>query len=228
MKEGIHIEFILGVLAIVVIFFIMCIVAGIRGYCKYPKPPKGMTYDELREYYYTRAWEKKKSVREYVEEGEKLQAIKELRAQTGCSLADAKVAVEQLEISIKRRNASVSPSKESSCVILYTISDDAQEWREWSILLSQREERIYRRAIKNKIYLEDVLSLSTVLDRAEFEIMEHENLDYPPRVIIKDPNYPAEEPNIKREFIHEEHFQEVKRLLHEHEDCEKELQRGEK
>lgn len=93
------------------------VVIGIRQYSKNPKPPKDMkSYKELHEYYSTRGWEQKKSVTEYVEAGEKLQAIKELRAQTGCSLADAKAAVEQLEISIKRRADSSAPSTVSNRV----------------------------------------------------------------------------------------------------------------
>ena len=94
------------IICVLVIFFLIPMVLGIKQYFKYPKPPSGMTYSELREYYYTRGWEKRKSVREYVEAGERLQAIKELRTQTGCSLHDAKIAVEQLEVSVIRRNKS--------------------------------------------------------------------------------------------------------------------------
>lgn len=103
----------MSALIVIAVLILIPVVIGVMQYSKYPKPPSGMTYDELCEYYYTRAWEKKKSVREYVEAGEKLQAIKELRNQTGCSLADAKFAVEQLEISVKRRTASSSSNKDN-------------------------------------------------------------------------------------------------------------------
>jgi hypothetical protein len=92
------------------IALIMLIVVGIRDYRKNPKPPAGLSYHELRKYYYTRAWEEEKSIIEYLEAGQKVQAIKELQAQTGCSLAAAKEAVEQLEISIQRRMAMQSDS----------------------------------------------------------------------------------------------------------------------
>ena len=98
---------------IVAIVMIVPIVSGIQQYRKNPKPPEGLTYDELRKYYYTRGWEEKKSIIEYLESGQKLQAIKEIQVQTGCSLADAKEAVEQLEISIQRRREAQSNSEPS-------------------------------------------------------------------------------------------------------------------
>ena len=98
---------------IVAIVMIVPIVNGIQQYRKNPKPPAGSSYDELRKYYYTRGWEEKKSIIEYLEAGQKIQAIKELQSLTGCSLADAKEAVEQLEISIQRRRKAQSNSDSS-------------------------------------------------------------------------------------------------------------------
>lgn len=99
---------IVGILLVIVM--IVPIVVGIRDYRKNPKPPAGLSYHELRKYYYTRAWEEEKSIIEYLEAGQKVQAIKELQAQTGCSLADAKEAVAQLEVSLTRRKAMRSDS----------------------------------------------------------------------------------------------------------------------
>lgn len=90
----------------IAILALVCIGVGIAEYRKHPKPPKGMTYDELCEYYYTHGWEPKKSVMEYLEAGQKTQAIKELQTQTGCSLSDAVEAIGQLEASLKRRKSS--------------------------------------------------------------------------------------------------------------------------
>ena len=96
---------------ILAIVMIVPIVSGIQQYRKNPKPPAGLSYDELRKYYYTQGWEEKKSIIEYLEAGQKLQAIKEIQAQTGCSLADAKEAVKQLEISIQRRRSAKMRTK---------------------------------------------------------------------------------------------------------------------
>lgn len=102
----------LGLFISYAVFLLICTI-GIVLYRKHPKPPKDLnSYRDLYDYYYNHRWEEKKSIIEYVEAGEKLQAIKELRAQTGCSLADAKTAIEQLEISVKRRTTTAS-SKES-------------------------------------------------------------------------------------------------------------------
>ena len=85
--------------------------------------------------------------------------------------------------------------KEEIITILYTIDNDACEWSRWNIKLTPKEARLYRRAVKKKQDLLDVLRLDSVLARAEKEIMAFEQEDYPPRVIFDDPNYPAGKPD---------------------------------
>lgn len=114
-------------LVVVIIIFAIPVVIGIAQYRKHPKPPAGMTYDELREYYYTRAWEKKESVTEYLETGQKVKAVKEFQRQTGCSLSDATKAVTQLEMSIKRRSSS-RPAIETQTLITSIDGMDGHEF----------------------------------------------------------------------------------------------------
>ncbi|WP_279067707.1 restriction endonuclease [Intestinimonas butyriciproducens] len=49
-----------------------------------------------------REWERQQRLLEYIKTGQKIKAIQEFREQAGCSLAEAKTSVEQLEQSLKQ------------------------------------------------------------------------------------------------------------------------------
>lgn len=102
-------EILLVIVCLTIIFFVGCIIAGIVQYINTPKPPAGCTFEEYQIYYRYKQWEKKQQnghrVMEYLEAGQKTEAIRELRSLTGSSSADAKEAVDQLEIALSRRRA---------------------------------------------------------------------------------------------------------------------------
>ena len=93
------------------------------------------------------------------------------------------------------------PPIEESVTILYTINLEACEWSKWSIKLTPKETRLFRKSVKKKRDLLDVLKLDSVLERAEREIMAYEGIEHPPRVIFDDPNYPAVAPNSPEDSI---------------------------
>ena len=94
---------------VLLLWLLIATVVGVAQYIKFPKPPNGWTYKEYKFYYRVLShgrFEARRGthrVREYVEAGQRLKAIREIRLLTGCSLADAKEAVEQLEISVRRQ-----------------------------------------------------------------------------------------------------------------------------
>lgn len=92
--------------ALILLWFIVCAVIAVVQYIKNPKPPKYLSYKEYLRYYKNKDWEHRDTIDTYLKAGDKLKAIREIRTQTGCSLSDAKTAVEQMETSLNRHVSS--------------------------------------------------------------------------------------------------------------------------
>lgn len=59
-------------LAITFIVLAIPIIAGIVQYKKHPKPPDGLTYEQLRQYYYNREWEREESTEDAIQDEKRL------------------------------------------------------------------------------------------------------------------------------------------------------------
>ena len=107
--------------------------------------------------------------------------------------------------------------------VLYAIDSAATKWSEWEMELKWLEALAYKWAVLTKTYLGKVRKLDSVLDRAEEEIMVHENVTACPKILIRDPNHKENLPRFTGDFVTDsgEQMKTVHKLLREYEEEEK-------